>query len=1178
MQDYFDEAPKPKYSNNLPRAKLFLRARLGWLWGYPLVHQTPQGLSWQTLYVPGPWDQEIRQLQAEDLAQAAYSYQRLVHAFPRALPQLVGSVELWEKRVSLKLQALRALLENKTIQPWQALLLTEQGSTRLLRQVNQLKRHRPTLMHLLDAWVWCLSLDPKRLEQAVEWLEQEQIALSQILENFPDGIKVCLLLFTLSQELSTSRTSNLVNLLANPVWQVEGALAYKRFLTKHSHYFEGFPLQAAAGKLDLPALPALSEAAETWQVWLVDLMSLPTKERRRLLDLVTSLLNPTVLDAWKDWHQHSQLFLAEFKGLASQYYKLYYSAYSAKQKKGLQKQFNQEVRACWLSFKQNEMPLVHKLNIWLADLKSFGQETALTQALSSLEAQLQRLPATSLWRQAQIILKVLQHWQLGYADTQHSYSETYAPRRFKLLVQVWLSYLKDAASAEALEARLKPWSKLIDYYAQHQQHGVYLLESSLRYKDIEGREADFFSKLGQLCECEPEQIGDGFRFYHFYETIPAHWPCLDYFRQTLASEQRFEEPRLVAAFDTFLAADPSAEHFKRLLTGWQSLENENSYSESLQIIEVLAYLQRAGYQDIHDSVRLNKPWFLVLKIAELLPLLKSGMQVLPSPLVVPEALFAYPESLHSSLELLGRYHPKAVQVAERILENIKANSAKLEQQRAYLQTKIAECTDEYSTNLKQRLANLERCLQQNEPIILSEQRLERLRGKLQHASLHEFFTAWETNCLQALQAQLHSAFDLEQIPPEWLADTNKLNSLLALANLEPAVRRVVGLLCQAQLQGAYPLVTAPANQAWLSRMQKRGLNTQVWVDGLKLKAELQLNNKTQTIFMRFATTIFEVFRMGDHFQTCLSRGGVNFFSVVANAADINKRVLYFFDEQQQVIGRCLLAISDQGQLLRFYIYSHLPHKALEPCLQLFVGELVKQMGVSLGSTGRIAKLVANDWYDDGIESLNLEAEQAVFTRLSAQLERLTAENILTAVEQAFAPNTLNELGILSVLRWSALDTHFDLKLGLALGCLQNNLIGEAGLREVVHLLLFPQQTEINLPEKMVAIWPLAETWLWRRLREDILNTADFNRMEMDLLIQQQPWQALRVFRFSKRRLERRVGNYTRLQLDFYHAKTLITVRRFVLAQKILQQLSEEGYHEDDLIELRKACEDNLPAE
>ena len=125
MSDSFDDPLKPKYNNNLPRAKLFLRARLGWLWGYPLATQTKQGLSWQSVYYPSPWDQEVSLIQTEDLAAAAYSYQRLIHAFPRALPQLVGEVDLWEQHVSLKLQAVRAILEGKAVQPWQALLLVK---------------------------------------------------------------------------------------------------------------------------------------------------------------------------------------------------------------------------------------------------------------------------------------------------------------------------------------------------------------------------------------------------------------------------------------------------------------------------------------------------------------------------------------------------------------------------------------------------------------------------------------------------------------------------------------------------------------------------------------------------------------------------------------------------------------------------------------------------------------------------------------------------------------------------------------------------------------------------------------------------------------------------------------------------------------------------------------------
>lgn len=1181
MQDSFDEPLKSKNNNSLPRAKLFLRARLAWLWGYPLALQDHK-LTWQTIYFPGPWDQQCVSLQTADLAAAAYSYQRLIHAFPKALPQLVGAVDGWEKRVSLKLQAVRAVLKGKTLQPWQALLLTEQSTARLLRQVDQLKCQQPQLTALLDAFAWWLSLEPKVLEQAVTWVEQEQVALSEILQNSPTGIKTCALLFTLSQDLSTARTASLVALFASPVWQVEGALAYTRYFTSHTAYFEDFPLQKEDFKLELPALPEHSEAAQTWLAWLEQLMLLPSKERRRLVELVLNLLSPTVLAAWQAWYTHSQVFLREFKQLAGDYYQLQQPIHVGKLRKALKKELIQQVHSTWLEFKQFEMPLIQTLSRWLEALNQANQQAELIKFLALFETQLQRLPLESSWREPETLLKVFNHWQLSYVENQCSYTPIHAPQHFKRLLSLWLKYLQAAPNADTLEQRLQPWSTLLSYYVKPQAYAVYSLERALVQEEMANSAADFLAKLAQVCESAPEQVGDGFRFYHFYQAVPAHWQYLAYFQELnkLDEQRSFNEPQLVQAFDLLLAKDPSPERFGQLLKLWQLLEDETDDAQAKQILKLLARLEQEAYQAIYQQCLQHKAWSFMQPLAELVDLLKPDAQVLPAKLASQFDFAAYPASLHDSLSLLAAYHPQAESVAARILATIKPNAAKLEQELDYLQLKLTTCTDErLAEQLRQRLTNLQLRLQNPSLKVPSEQRAARLALKLQLAALQVFFKTWEQNCLDSLQAEIHIAFNLEHIPAEWLADKEKLRSLFALAKLDPAERRVVGVLCAAQMQAAYPLITDPANQAWLRKMQAKGLNLQPWLAGLELSSELQLHKKTLKIQMRFAETIFEVFRMGDHFQTCLSRDSFNFFSVVANAADINKRVLYFFGEDGHVLGRCLLAISDQGQLLRFYIYSHLPNYALQPCLQVFVAELMQQMGIQLSSIGSIAKLVAARWYDDGIEQLQLELDARILENLRPKLSQLTANTIFNALQESIAPEPVSELTILNLLRLNDVNDRFDLKLGLALSSQQQQILSTYTLREAVRILLFMLTPNYTTAEKMAAIWPLAQAWLWERIREDILNTGVFNTVEMDVLIQQQPWQALRLFRFSKRRVERRTETYFRQRMDLYHAKALIAVNRLHLATKIIQQLTEEGYSgEWELDQLRAVCAEGLLAE
>jgi hypothetical protein len=114
----------------------------------------------------------------------------------------------------------------------------------------------------------------------------------------------------------------------------------------------------------------------------------------------------------------------------------------------------------------------------------------------------------------------------------------------------------------------------------------------------------------------------------------------------------------------------------------------------------------------------------------------------------------------------------------------------------------------------------------------------------------------------------------------------------------------------------------------------------------------------------------EIFRMGAHFQTCLSPGGANFFSVFANAADINKRVLYARDGAGKVVGRCLLALTTQAQLLVFEPYCHDSHAGFPEICTDFARDLARRMGTQVVSRGKVPTLVAGDWYDDGPRDLD----------------------------------------------------------------------------------------------------------------------------------------------------------------------------------------------------------------
>ena len=105
--------------------------------------------------------------------------------------------------------------------------------------------------------------------------------------------------------------------------------------------------------------------------------------------------------------------------------------------------------------------------------------------------------------------------------------------------------------------------------------------------------------------------------------------------------------------------------------------------------------------------------------------------------------------------------------------------------------------------------------------------------------------------------------------------------------------------------------------------------------------------------------------MGFHFGTCLSPDDFNFFSTVANAVDLNKRVVYGKTLDGRIVGRCLFAINDSGGILTFRRYAHEEREDFGEAVDQFADELASRMNTHLATGGEVSNLVADDWYNDG---------------------------------------------------------------------------------------------------------------------------------------------------------------------------------------------------------------------
>jgi|GEM_PF-4808526 len=163
----------------------------------------------------------------------------------------------------------------------------------------------------------------------------------------------------------------------------------------------------------------------------------------------------------------------------------------------------------------------------------------------------------------------------------------------------------------------------------------------------------------------------------------------------------------------------------------------------------------------------------------------------------------------------------------------------------------------------------------------------------------------------------------------------------------------------------------PANGPWLKRAMRCNLNLQDWMEPYVLFGEIG----DVPVRVQAVVNPWRVFPMGTLFGTCLSFGSCNQMSLLANAHDANKQVVFLTttDErgEPKVLGRQLIAVSNNFELLGYHCYIGLDNKLEDQrteCLKLmstYCGQLAARCGISLADKGEPHRIGKHFWYDDG---------------------------------------------------------------------------------------------------------------------------------------------------------------------------------------------------------------------
>jgi len=267
-------------------------------------------------------------------------------------------------------------------------------------------------------------------------------------------------------------------------------------------------------------------------------------------------------------------------------------------------------------------------------------------------------------------------------------------------------------------------------------------------------------------------------------------------------------------------------------------------------------------------------------------------------------------------------------------------------------------------SLQKRRENLQKRLGQ--PQKVTPKRLENLAKKIGERADHETIQRYVGACHAIVEEELQATWGVGQSLGDILAPPRSelLSGILQLDG--PTKELGLQLLFDSLRDPRLDFSGEHENAKFLNKIRDQGIQLEPWLsESLERVAKTA---KGEPYRLSFARDVLDILLMGSHFETCLSAGDVNFFSTIANTVDVNKQVVYGKTESGRVVGRCLFVLADNGAILTYHRYAHNGADRFDEEVSRFADELAGAMNTVLATSGRVSKLVAKRWYDDGAVS------------------------------------------------------------------------------------------------------------------------------------------------------------------------------------------------------------------
>ncbi len=956
-----------KKSRGAARVKMLIRAHLYWFQGFPVLENG--SLSWCCPFSTEP-DKRIVNITVKHISKAARTINELQREYPKALPQVVGNVTAWARQSKQYLDHVKELFEflrstdgNTVFSLFDVDRTYGQSLTKI-----QYSRH-DDLNLIFSALSWLYFTQRESIKPAFHFFSNSSSELTTISEK---NLVTAIELINLGV-VEPGRVDDLVRLVANFDDVAVATIGV-------NHYVRPFStIKITTKKLNKKDLsdrekPSVMKSDVVFEFvdWLFRLKS---NKRRRALQLLNILDLNGYIGEWNRWWNRANPLIKKITNNAKYLTEQKYEAVHSLQDD--------------LARLLNTTPSELNLEYLFASIRYVSSSDELGPSALNIITACSELPT----KQPQAS-KMLCHIHLIHHDYEQDV------RLLSAYFDALAKYFRKCTNPK----RLEPWENLDRFYSTPESG---LLET------LDKRKAPiFFNVLYELNDSVFRSVSsDELAPLAFFvaEGIKNE-KVVKFSAHLLEAELLSDVDEIVAKVFASLDVDGvAAEKLVRLYRNTDSnLRDEHILSVCLKVFidnnQIDLFKEIIDLDMFKGMVHSCYQMYVIQKI--------DGVERVPSikPVIAKydEWIGVYPEELKSTLVELNGLVDNAESKANKISSKIWRPKHLLLAELDTIRSQLDRIPESQRANLEKRANNFQSRVNNHKPITPPE--VSKIKEKVTHLIAVQRLQLWKDKIYQQFKECWAKYFGFDPLNgPDWLYSDDMVAKLLPIVDLDKGPRNLaIRIIKNRGDKPPWDFRSEAKNIQFREKIKAKRIDIDKWVDGIGSRTYQAC--KTTQIHIDISKDPLDTINMGGHFKTCLSPGNFNFFSVFANIADINKQVLYGKNDAGKVIGRVLVGMTDSGGIKVFHRYSHDRNDKFDEFVLEYINEWAREIGAILVQSGKIQKLVAPDWYDDGSINIDsgikcLEAESS----LRNSIPSMPSKEILSELKRQLAPLPINEL-------------------------------------------------------------------------------------------------------------------------------------------------------------------------